>query len=88
MINHNHKFIFTRVTKTGSSTLVHSLKKCGVNMNRVITSAHWNGDLNHIPLWFLKKKIPTDKFDSYFKFGFVRNPWDRMVSAYYYIRAH
>ncbi|EJJ9802185.1 sulfotransferase family 2 domain-containing protein [Campylobacter coli] len=31
-------------------------------------------------------KFDKDKFDSYFSFGFVRNPYDRVVSAYHYLR--
>ncbi|WP_257933238.1 sulfotransferase [Campylobacter lari] len=31
-------------------------------------------------------KLDRDKFESYFSFGFVRNPYDRMVSAYHYLR--
>lgn len=26
------------------------------------------------------------KFDKYFKIGFVRNPWDRLVSAFFYMK--
>jgi len=27
-----------------------------------------------------------EEFDSYFKFAFVRNPWDRLVAAYYFLK--
>lgn len=31
-------------------------------------------------------KFDKDKFDSYFSFGFIRNPYDRVVSAYHYLK--
>ncbi|HEC1750218.1 TPA: sulfotransferase family 2 domain-containing protein [Campylobacter lari] len=32
-------------------------------------------------------KFDKNKFESYFSFGFVRNPYDRVVSAYHYLRS-
>lgn len=84
MINHKHKFIFTRVTKTASSAMLYSLKKCGVEVNKVVSDDDWEQDPNHVPMPRLKKSISDEEFNSYFKWGFVRNPWDRWVSAYYY----
>lgn len=31
-------------------------------------------------------KFDEEKFNSFFKFCFVRNPWDRMVSAFHYLK--
>lgn len=33
----------------------------------------------------IRKKLPQNIWDSYFKFGIVRNPWDWQISLYHYI---
>ena len=72
MISHDKKFIFTRITKTGSSSIEHVLKKEAGMRGRGHDSAKQ-----------LRAKH-KDVFDEYFKFGFVRNPWDKTVSFYFY----
>ena len=37
----------------------------------------------HLPITFMKKYY-SDEFNSYYKFGVVRNPYDRFISSFYY----
>ena len=71
MINHKHKFIFIEVHKTGSSTTQAVLQNVLNESNRT----------KHVPLDYYLNKFPT-KFNNYFKFMFVRNPWSRVISLY------
>jgi hypothetical protein len=41
------------------------------------------GFYNHIPASHLRVALGKD-FDRFFKFSIIRNPWDRMVSQYFY----
>jgi hypothetical protein len=43
---------------------------------------------NHIPARQVRKQIPADVWDSYTKFCVARNPWDRVISQYYWRQRH
>lgn len=40
----------------------------------------------HLPVSALQIMYPEAEFRSFFKFAFVRNPWDRLLSAYRFLR--
>ena len=51
-----------------------------------IASTILDGRTAHTPYFVYQRAYP-DEFDEFFKFCFVRNPWDRLVSAYFYLKS-
>ena len=92
IISHQYKFILFCNPKTGSTSLEKTLEKYqeGSEFNFGIRQSH-NGGCNsilfpnkHIPPLMLKAWLPKEIWDSYFKFVFIRNPWDWVVSEWKY----
>ena len=91
MISHKNKFVFVHINKTGGTSIINMLKE--FDDKAIIRKGHPFLYRSVRPLIRGKrgKALPpilaqSDKFDNYFKFTFVRNPWDRMVSLYFHIR--
>jgi len=72
MISHEYKCIFIHIPRTAGTAIEKWI--CGDDW--------WNieKETKHL-LASQAKKIYREYWDSYFKFSFVRNPWDRMVSC-------
>src|SRR5690242_14850320 len=60
---------------------VHVPKTAGTSIARALLGSH----TGHVPYFEYERANPR-KFRSYFKFAFVRNPWDRLVSAYFFLQ--
>ncbi|MDB4279642.1 sulfotransferase family protein [Paraglaciecola sp.] len=43
---------------------------------------------NHIPAYNLREELGNDIWDKYFKFTVIRNPFDKMVSAFFHFEKH
>lgn len=81
-ISHEKKFIFVSVQKTASVSIRMNLR----DFSDIGSGEHFlDPQPPHITINQIKEKFfpnNDDVFNCYFKFAFVRNPWDRMVSWY------
>jgi hypothetical protein len=60
---------------------IHSPKTAGSSVARALFGV----DSRHVPCTDYRAANP-EKFARFFKFAFVRNPWDRLVSTYAFLR--
>ncbi|MFM7199349.1 MAG: sulfotransferase family 2 domain-containing protein [Myxococcota bacterium] len=99
LISHSHRFIFFHVAKTGGLSVRHALAPYAqepdhFKINRPLREvdgksnplyAVWESLLLHATAADAQRQLPAAVFDGYFKFAFVRNPWEWQVSMYHFI---
>ena len=84
MVSHKHKFIFVHIPKTGGHSIERHFGAWDVNSGRKAMLVGQNRE--HFPLWKILNWVPDSA--GYFKFTFVRNPWDKLVSEWKYMQKH
>lgn len=91
IISHKYKFIFIKTRKTAGSTIEMFLDKyldekdisTGSDIDN-LPSRNINVD-GHLGWRYIKEKYPTE-WNNYFKFAVERNPWDGVVSKYFWYK--
>jgi chondroitin 4-sulfotransferase 11 len=86
MINHKHKYIFIHIPKTAGSSLEvalggHGQLKCFTSFDHINKEP-----LQHLTANEIKNKLGKSEYNKYYKFSFVRNPFSRCVSEYFWWR--
>ncbi len=97
VISHGQKFIFVHNYKVAGTSVREALQVYTIPPKE--SYANWIGQKlhllpqssdfpDHISSSQLKARLAPKYFDNYFKFSFVRNPWDWQVSLYHFARQY
>ena len=100
LVSHKHRFAFVHVPKTGGCSISQALQpygdrvmrfwmnrwldRIGIHVNHYAPPEMKRFRL-HTPADTLRRQLPADDFARLFKFAFVRNPWDLLVSYFHYL---
>jgi len=84
IVNHSLRLIFISNPKNGSSSIEAALSDYDDEdqLNSIAEAGLFTG--RHMPAYIARYYLGEDVWNSYFKFAFVRNPWDWFVSQHFY----
>jgi hypothetical protein len=84
MISEELKFIFVHIPKTGGTAVANAL---GGNFRSHAKSYERDsfGLEKHATIQSIKGALAPERLSQYFKFCFVRNPFDRLVSHHFHV---
>jgi hypothetical protein len=100
LISSNPAFLFIHIDKAAGTSIQRALQPFAPLRadSRWRRRLIWLGGLNrilgthrtlefpeHVQAQTVKNCLPSDEYARLFKFAFVRNPWDRLVSRYAYL---
>ena len=95
IISHKHRFIFIHIPKCAGSSITKALAPVLGKQDLILgvtpegeklheENLKKGGLTKHSSASVIRQQIGPEIWNSYFKFSFVRNPWDLLVSRYHW----
>jgi hypothetical protein len=96
LLSYDHRFIFIHNYRVAGTSIRKSLEKYvkrpllrrffeEIGVGNKLSHHKWETFPAHIKAKELRRILPADLYDTFYKFAFVRNPWDWQVSLYHYM---
>lgn len=92
MISDRRRCIFIHIPRTGGSSLENVIwprprveSDLWMGFVSPMRNKYQTGGLQHLFARHVLKEVGAERFNSYFKFAIVRNPFDRLVSQFHYM---
>lgn len=101
LLSLSHRFAFIHIPKTAGCSVSKAigrhaepvmgywanrwLDRVGIHVNHY-APLRWKRFRTHTSAAILQRHLPPAVFADLFKFSFVRNPWDLLVSSYHFVR--
>lgn len=95
MISHQHKCIFIHIPKCGGSSIENIIwpnqedrneKNLWMGFISKYRNKYQTGGLQHLLAKQIREEVGETVFSEYFKFSMVRNPWDKAISQFFYMK--
>ena len=97
LISHSHRFVFVHIPKTAGTSLTRALAPFSnpnpdKRFDKIKSKLGYVSDPasfylpKHADYRYAEKRLGKEAYDQFYKFAFVRNPWDLLVSYYAYIQ--
>lgn len=95
MISYKHKCIFVHIPKTGGSSVERiiwpspkdrTISNLWMGYVKPYFNKYQTGGMQHLLASQIKNEVKDMDFSSFFKFSIVRNPFDKVISQFHYMK--